>query len=126
LLRKFKVLLEYNEEEGGYTVTVPALPGCITEGKTVEEALENTREAITGFLEALEYEESNCLKKNPSCYSERLKCMTPRLTKISGKNVKRALLKAGFREVHTRTAITTWDRLGWEVRSQCRFMGQRP
>jgi antitoxin HicB len=65
LLRKFKVLLEYNEEEGGYTVTVPALPGCITEGKTVEEALENTREAITGFLEALRIQGKQLPEKEP-------------------------------------------------------------
>ena len=40
--------------EGGYTVRVPALPGCITEGRTREEALENAREAIIGFIEALQ------------------------------------------------------------------------
>lgn len=50
--RNFKVIFEHNEE-GGYTVTVPALPGCITEGDTVEEAMENAKEAITGFIEAL-------------------------------------------------------------------------
>ena len=54
LLRKFKVIIEYDEDEGGYTVTVPALPGCITEGETVEEALENSKEAIKGFLEAMQ------------------------------------------------------------------------
>lgn len=39
-------------EEGGYTVMVPALPGCITEGDTEEEALAHAREAIQGYLEA--------------------------------------------------------------------------
>jgi len=39
--RRFKVVLEWNEEDGGYTVTVPALPGYITEGDTLEEALRN-------------------------------------------------------------------------------------
>lgn len=52
--RRFKVILEWNEEEGGYTVTVPALPGCITEGDTIEETLANAREAITSYLKALE------------------------------------------------------------------------
>jgi antitoxin HicB len=40
-------------EEGGYVVTVPALPGCITEGDTYGEALEMAEECIRGFLEAL-------------------------------------------------------------------------
>ncbi len=37
-------------EEGGYTVVAPALPGCISEGDTEEEALENIRDAIQGWL----------------------------------------------------------------------------
>ena len=40
-------------EEGGYTVTVPSLPGCITEGDTFEEAVEMAEEAILGYLESL-------------------------------------------------------------------------
>jgi predicted RNase H-like HicB family nuclease len=40
-------------EEGGYTVEVPALPGCISEGSTYEEALSNIREAIQAYLEDL-------------------------------------------------------------------------
>ena len=53
--RRFKVILEGNEN-GGFTVTVPALPGCVTQGKNRDEALEHAQEAITGFLEALEIE----------------------------------------------------------------------
>lgn len=45
-----KVILEPSEE-GGYTVFVPALPGCISEGETKEEALHNIREAIELYLE---------------------------------------------------------------------------
>ncbi|MCI0542681.1 type II toxin-antitoxin system HicB family antitoxin [bacterium] len=41
------------QEEGGYTVTVPALPGCISEGETLEEALENIRDAIGGYIHVL-------------------------------------------------------------------------
>ena len=41
------------EPEGGYTVLVPALPGCITYGKTVEEASEMARDAINGYIESL-------------------------------------------------------------------------
>jgi predicted RNase H-like HicB family nuclease len=50
---KIQVLLEPSEE-GGYTVLVPALPGCISEGNTREEALENIREAILLYLEPVE------------------------------------------------------------------------
>ena len=41
-------------EEGGYTVYVPSLPGCISEGDTREEALKNIREAIDLYLETVE------------------------------------------------------------------------
>lgn len=37
--------------EGGYTVTVPALPGCISEGETLEQARQNIREAIGLYLD---------------------------------------------------------------------------
>lgn len=38
-------------EEGGYWAEVPALPGCITEGDTMEELIANLQDAITGWLE---------------------------------------------------------------------------
>lgn len=41
-------------EEGGYTVIVPALPGCISEGDTYEEALNNIKEAIELYIESLQ------------------------------------------------------------------------
>jgi len=41
-------------EEGGYVVTVPALPGCITQGETYREAVAMAEECIRGFIEALE------------------------------------------------------------------------
>ena len=50
---RYTVVLEPDDEGRGYTVRVPALPGCISEGRTREEALENAREAIEGFLEGL-------------------------------------------------------------------------
>ena len=40
-------------EEGGYVVTVPALPGLITEGDTLEEARAMAKDAIRGYLETL-------------------------------------------------------------------------
>lgn len=48
-----KVVLEPSDE-GGYTVYVPSLSGCISEGETIEEALENIQEAIELYLDPLE------------------------------------------------------------------------
>ncbi len=42
------------EPEGGYSVRVPALPGCYTQGETVKEALDNAAEAIAGHIAALQ------------------------------------------------------------------------
>ncbi len=50
---KLQVILEPSEE-GGYTVYAPSLPGCISEGETVEEALQNIREAIELYMEPVE------------------------------------------------------------------------
>jgi len=47
--RKFTVLL-FEEPEGGYSVEIPELPGCFTEGDTLAEALANTREAIACYV----------------------------------------------------------------------------
>ncbi len=50
---KLKVVLEPSDE-GGYTVCVPSLPGCISEGDTKEEALANIKEAIELDMELVE------------------------------------------------------------------------
>ncbi len=50
---KLTVILE-SSEEGGFTALVPALPGCISEGRTRDEALCNIREAIDLYLEPVE------------------------------------------------------------------------
>ncbi len=50
---RIKVVLEPSDE-GGYTVIVPSLPGCISEGETKQEALANIREAIHLYLEPVE------------------------------------------------------------------------
>ena len=52
-----KVILEPSEE-GGYTVIVPSLPGCISEGDTREDALKNIRQAIELYLEPVEDDDS--------------------------------------------------------------------
>jgi predicted RNase H-like HicB family nuclease len=50
---RLQVILEPSDE-GGYTVYVPALPGCISEGDTRDEALKNINEAIELYLEPVE------------------------------------------------------------------------
>ena len=50
---KIRVILEPSDE-GGYTAIVPALPGCISEGDTREDALANIHEAIELYLETVE------------------------------------------------------------------------
>jgi predicted RNase H-like HicB family nuclease len=50
---KLQIVLEPSDE-GGYTIYVPSLPGCISEGDTVDEAMENIREAIELYLEPVE------------------------------------------------------------------------
>jgi predicted RNase H-like HicB family nuclease len=50
---KLKIVLEPGEDRG-FTVYVPSLPGCISEGNTREEALENIKEAIALYLEPTE------------------------------------------------------------------------
>ncbi|MBE2234175.1 MAG: type II toxin-antitoxin system HicB family antitoxin [Anaerolinea sp.] len=50
----FKVLLEPDEEAGGYVVTCPTLPGCYTQGDTIDEAIDNIKEAILLCLEDLQ------------------------------------------------------------------------
>ncbi|MEM5785751.1 MAG: type II toxin-antitoxin system HicB family antitoxin [Syntrophobacteraceae bacterium] len=50
---KVRVILEPSDE-GGYTVIVPGLPGCLSEGKTRDEALANIKEAIELYLEPVD------------------------------------------------------------------------
>jgi antitoxin HicB len=50
---QYTIILHPDSEQGGYTVTVPALPGCITEGDTVEEAIAMAKEAIQLYIESL-------------------------------------------------------------------------
>jgi predicted RNase H-like HicB family nuclease len=49
---KYRILLR-KEPEGGYTVMVPSLPGCVTYGGTIEEAIKKAKEAIELYIESL-------------------------------------------------------------------------
>jgi len=49
---EYRLVLEA-QDEGGYTVYAPALPGCVSEGETKEEAVMNIKEAISLYIETL-------------------------------------------------------------------------
>ena len=53
-MAEYTIILDPDEEGKGYAVTVPALPGCITQGRTREEAIERAKEAIALYIESLE------------------------------------------------------------------------
>jgi len=50
---QYTVILYPELDEGRYSVTVPALPGCVTQGETLEEAIAMAKDAIRLYLEAL-------------------------------------------------------------------------
>lgn len=52
---KYRILIEQDVDEG-YVAEVPSLPGCISQGETRSEAVENIKDAIKGYLESLEKE----------------------------------------------------------------------
>lgn len=52
--KKDTIVLAPNYHEEGYTISVPALPGCITYGLNKDEALERAREAMEDFIEGLQ------------------------------------------------------------------------
>ncbi|MCK4734211.1 MAG: type II toxin-antitoxin system HicB family antitoxin [Methanophagales archaeon] len=47
---RYKVVIKKDLEDGGYNVSCPALPGCHSQGDTVEEARENIKDAIQGCM----------------------------------------------------------------------------
>ena len=49
---KYRILIE-QDEEGTFVVECPSLPGCVSEGKTRKEAIDNIKDAIDGYLESL-------------------------------------------------------------------------
>lgn len=62
---KFTVILTPDLEDGGYVAECPAIPGCISEGDTVEAALVNIKEAIEGCLESLAANQQELPEEQP-------------------------------------------------------------
>lgn len=50
---KLKIVIKEDVEDGGFNVSCPALPGCHSQGETVEEAIQNIKDAIQGCIAAL-------------------------------------------------------------------------
>lgn len=69
---KFTVILE-PEEVGGYSVVCPALPGCASQGETLEEALANIREAILGVLTVRRKHGMSAAVETPEAVAEEIK-----------------------------------------------------
>ena len=59
-MKEFDVVI-IEDETGGYVAFVPALPGCHTQGDTLEELMNNAKEAINLYIETLEKEEKKDL-----------------------------------------------------------------
>ena len=50
---QYTAIFEPDQKSGGFTVTIPSLPGCISEGDSFEEALENIQEAASLYIEVM-------------------------------------------------------------------------
>lgn len=67
---KFNVVLIPDKEDGGFVVEVPGLPGCVTQGDTIEESLKNAKEAIKLHLEGIAEEDGKLVESDPSYVME--------------------------------------------------------
>lgn len=60
---QYTAIFEPDKEAGGYTVTIPSLPGCISEGDTFEKALDNIKEAASLYLETMRKKKEGIMKE---------------------------------------------------------------
>jgi predicted RNase H-like HicB family nuclease len=61
--KEMEVILEPNDE-GGYTASVPSIPGCVSKGATIDEVIKNLKEAIRLYLEGVMTQVVNNAKKD--------------------------------------------------------------
>ena len=73
-MREFDVVL-LEDETGGYIAIVPALPGCHTQGDTLEDLMENVREAIDLYMETLTEQEKKDLLKQKVVGIQKVKAL---------------------------------------------------
>jgi antitoxin HicB len=74
---RFVVVLEPDPDVGGYNVTVPALPGCFTQGETVAESLDRAKDAIATYLEGETIESLSAAGVEPSVLVEVVEVDSP-------------------------------------------------
>ena len=74
---RFVVVLEPDEQAGGYNVTVPALPGCFTQGETVDQSLERVKDAIATYLAAETPERLRAAGVDPTVLVEVVEVASP-------------------------------------------------
>ena len=60
---QYTAVFEPDSNIGGFTVTIPALPGCISEGSNFEEALENIQEAASLYVEVMKKHEGEIMRE---------------------------------------------------------------
>jgi predicted RNase H-like HicB family nuclease len=53
MFNRYAILLEYDEDGPGFAVSVPALPGCFSQGATLPDAIERAKEAFVGHIATL-------------------------------------------------------------------------
>ena len=73
---KYTVIFE-PAEEGGFVVSVPALPGCASQGETFEEATEMIKDAIRGYLEVLKEEKQKIPKEHSNVVVTQVSVQNP-------------------------------------------------
>jgi len=64
-MRRYTVILSPDPERGGFTVSVPAMPGAVSQGDSREETLANIREAMEGWLASAEDDGGRALVETP-------------------------------------------------------------
>ena len=64
-------------EEGGYVVSVPALPGCVSQGETFEEAVSMIKDAMEGYLEVLKEEKQEIPQEGPNVVITQISVQNP-------------------------------------------------
>ena len=74
---RFVVVLEPDEQAGGYNVTVPALPGCFTQGDTVDQSLGRAKDAIATYLDDETPESLRSAGVDPTVRIEVVEVATP-------------------------------------------------